>query len=155
MTECSVHWCERHYKQNHISPSHQFLETTNTQNLYVEGRTTGSLTVSLNTLNSKTLSADSNYTLGPTNPLQNMMINSFNGTLLRDLGEDNFAGVQTALLLYNSENLTEAMANMAISMTDVIRSSQGSTHVSGRAYRVISFIHVRWPWIILPVASVM
>lgn len=36
LTECSVYWCERLYSNNHVSPSSSWLNTSNTQNLYVE-----------------------------------------------------------------------------------------------------------------------
>ncbi len=35
-------------------------------------------------------------------------------------------------------------------MTDQIRSSAKATHVRGLAIRTETFIHVRWPWILVP-----
>ncbi|KAJ6128668.1 hypothetical protein N7471_009885 [Penicillium samsonianum] len=44
---------------------------------------------------------------------------------------------------------------MATGMTDTIRSSDMAYRLSGKVYVNSTLIHVRWPWIVRPVASVI
>lgn len=62
------------------------------------------------------------------------------------------SGVQLAPILYNSNNISDAVNRMDESMTDNIRSSSKSTRTSGQAYLTETFIQVRWLWLILPIA---
>lgn len=48
-------------------------------------------------------------------------------------------------------NLGQLLESMSISVTDTIRTNSDGNKVPGQAYRVETFIDVRWPWIILPV----
>lgn len=167
MTECSVYWCERQYTQNYFSTGHRFLETKTSQNLYVQAQVQSKVdfwTRWLSPFNgSKTLSENSTYIISSTTwiPMRRMMIKLFNGTLIvNEEGDDaddakSFSGIQSSLILYNSNNLTQSMVEMATSMTDNIRSGNMASRVNGRAYLNSTLIHVRWPWIILPAASVV
>jgi len=62
---------------------------------------------------------------------------------------------QTALALYNIENIAERWEQMAESMTNAVRSGANASDVVGRELREETFIHVTWTWIILPVAVVL
>ncbi|KAJ5579600.1 uncharacterized protein N7459_005585 [Penicillium hispanicum] len=163
MTQCSVDWCEREYTQNHISTSRRHPTTTKSQNL-ISTPPADEFSFAPYSLkpvkDQKTLSKNSTYAVDYwawTN-LQSTMQSLFNTTLLQTTatGEmDYMQGIQSAVVLWNSKNLSQSMADMATSMTDNIRSSDAARHLAGRAFITRTFIHVRWPWIILPVVTVV
>ncbi|EHA23349.1 hypothetical protein ASPNIDRAFT_37356 [Aspergillus niger ATCC 1015] len=97
-----------------------------------------------------------NYTVDDSTiqSLNDMLEGIFNSTLLGSLSDPPNT---YALLLYNSNNLTESMAQMATAMTDVVRSrsGSGSSNVDGATYTSRTVIHVRWSWIAVPVAAVI
>ncbi|BCR91056.1 uncharacterized protein ACHE_60942A [Aspergillus chevalieri] len=53
------------------------------------------------------------------------------------------------------DNVDEAMDSMTTSMTDVMRSDTTGFTIPGKAFRDESYIHVRWPWIILPTLAII
>lgn len=104
----------------------------------------------------KTLSEDSVYTMDTTslNAIISKLMVFFNNTLIPTPGLS--SGLLSPLFLYESQNLTQSLQSMDEAMTDNIRSaSEISSRIAGRAYSNVTFIHVRWPWIILPVAVVV
>ncbi|KAH7066808.1 hypothetical protein BKA63DRAFT_128162 [Paraphoma chrysanthemicola] len=56
----------------------------------------------------------------------------------------------TARALYLQADLPQTFANMATSMTNKIRDGRNGTIVYGTAFREETYIHVSWPWLILP-----
>jgi hypothetical protein len=111
--------------------------------------------------NTDFLRPDANYTVYEIDweDMTNAMGNFFNTTLFTDgaisLNPSTYPGIQSSLLLYNSQNISQSMDAMAESMTNRIRTSRGATRVPGRAFRTESYIHVRWPWITLPISTVV
>jgi hypothetical protein len=53
--------------------------------------------------------------------------------------------------LNDADNMTQLMDNVAASMTDYIR-NVSSTVEHGTAWGSESFVHVRWAWLVLPLA---
>lgn len=52
--------------------------------------------------------------------------------------------------LYQIDDMQKLMANIAESMTDVIRNSANSTATPGTGYDTVTFISVSWPFVALP-----
>ena len=48
-------------------------------------------------------------------------------------------------------NLSQLLDSMSTSVTDVLRANRRGKQILEKAFRVETFIHVQWPWIILPV----
>lgn len=86
--------------------------------------------------------------------LENALKAAFKAKILNGARE---YGSTPALWLYKSRNISELIARMATSMTDVIRNTPTAHNftVQGTAYRVETYIHVRWGWIAVPIASVV
>ncbi|BCS28573.1 uncharacterized protein APUU_70143A [Aspergillus puulaauensis] len=53
-------------------------------------------------------------------------------------------------IIYNSGSVTDSFSHMASSITNQICSGAKGTHVRGLAIRTETFVHVRWPWILVP-----
>ena len=64
-------------------------------------------------------------------------------------------GDDPARALYRSNNLTQLMEDLARSMTNQIRIGPNQTDAHGIVQRPEQHIHVRWEWMILPVALVV
>ena len=82
----------------------------------------------------------------------------FNTTLLQTTSSGDkyyMQLIQSALVLWNSRNLPQSMADMATSIRDNIRFSDTASNLTGEAFITSTYIQVRWPWIILPVATVV
>ncbi|KAI9929323.1 hypothetical protein ASPWEDRAFT_28805 [Aspergillus wentii DTO 134E9] len=165
MTECSVHLCEKQYTNNHITDDDHTFQPSRSQPLNANGsgNATNGYTIQLIPPDgTKTVSDNSTYAMDYRTyvDLIHMLESLFNTTFVQDNSSRNgssystLPGVQSAPVLYNSRNITESIAAMATSMTDNIRSGIRATRVDGLAYRTETYIHVRWPWIILPTMSV-
>lgn len=77
-------------------------------------------------------------------------------TLLRlsnTSSDDQESGISN--ILYNLPDLGEGMNSMSGSLTDLIRTGDGSTTIPGKAFWDETYFHVRWPWIILPTAAII
>ncbi|BCR95402.1 DUF3176 domain-containing protein [Aspergillus luchuensis] len=153
LTECTLSYCERHYTHNFYNATgHRTLTTTNSQIL----GNASSIDPHFTVFPSLNRSTATNYTVDDSTiqSLNDMLEGIFNSTLLGSLSDPTNT---YALLLYNSNNLTESMAQMATAMTDVMRSrsGSGSSNVDGAAYTSRTVIHVRWGWIAVPVAAVI
>lgn len=59
------------------------------------------------------------------------------------------------VIMNGVENVDEAMNSMTASMSDAMRSDSTGFTIPGKAFRDESYIHVRWPWIILPSLAVL
>ena len=57
--------------------------------------------------------------------------------------------------LYKSANLMETISNLTTSMTNAIRTAQNSTMISGTALGPETYVRVNWPWLILPIMTVL
>ncbi len=52
--------------------------------------------------------------------------------------------------LYMQSNMSQTFTNIATSMTNRIREDANGTQVFGTSYHEEIYIHVSWPWLILP-----
>ncbi|KAL9625452.1 MAG: hypothetical protein Q9160_000515 [Pyrenula sp. 1 TL-2023] len=69
-----------------------------------------------------------------------------------DLSESGRISIGRAL--QKAENIPQLLESLANSMSDRIRSSANATQIRGTAYQSVTFIHVRWAWLALPVALI-
>jgi hypothetical protein len=56
----------------------------------------------------------------------------------------------TAVVLYQSSNVSQLLASMADNMSNVVRSSMNATNIIGQVQQEEVYIHVTWAWLILP-----
>lgn len=170
LTECSVSLCERKYSQIknrglNENKTEQIMELIETQDLYIGKNIESNITnIWLSTLippnKTNSLSPESNFTIENTTleDLSLTLIGLFNSTLYtKDAQaiERSIPGLTPLLALWSSNDLNNSITSMATSMTDHIRSSASSKMLSGTTFRTETYIHVRWPWITLPVILII
>lgn len=83
--------------------------------------------------------------------IANLLYNSFNGHVEEDsINGRNFSSdyIQAA---YAAKDLGQLMSNVADSLTNYIRNSS-SVPYRGTVWGVETYVHVRWIWLILPIA---
>jgi hypothetical protein len=87
-------------------------------------------------------------------PNRTFMVNTVEHNILANwLAADLFTTVDTdavGRVLYMQPNISQTFANIATSMTNRIREDTNRTQVFGTSYREETYIHVSWPWLILP-----
>ncbi|KAL1853391.1 hypothetical protein Plec18170_005388 [Paecilomyces lecythidis] len=165
MTECSVHLCEKEYTQNNISTNSRGLQPSRTKPLahYTMDPNDKSLLILQPENGTETLSKNSTYRINMMSwqSFTYTMRMFFNVTFVQgnpytDPGNSypTLPGVQSAPILFNSDNITDSLARMGEGMTDNIRSSNKGALVNGRAFLTETYVHVRWPWTTLPIALV-
>jgi hypothetical protein len=160
LTECSLSWCEKQYSNNYYnSNGHRTLVVTRSQVLNDPTLSHDGNDWIFSSPNESTLFLQaSNYTVNSfTAQVTSTRLEQLFNSILETIGIQSTSSINTALILYNSKNLTETMAQMDSSMTDAIRSNPGAknSNVDGDAYKSSTVIHVRWGWIALPIAYVM
>lgn len=66
-------------------------------------------------------------------------------------------GTETGIVpdVLSKGNLSRITDNIALGMTEHIRTGPNSTGFDGVAYQAETYIHVKWPWLVLPVALVV
>lgn len=151
LVECNITWCERKYTGNfYNSGSHRSVVATSSENLEgfvgAQHPPDGRTSLSPGTFY--------NISIGYHLMLEDALKAAFKAKILNGARE---YGSSPALWLYKSRNISELIARMATSMTDVIRNTPTAHNftVQGTAYRVETYIHVRWGWIAVPIASVV
>lgn len=156
MTECSMFLCEREYTHNNFSSTDRTLKLSRSQTLVPKNPDAyENPHMLIPRDNSVTFSANANYTIDlDTLRTLNDITSIFNTTIAQAEGSKD-TGVRLGPILYHSNNISESFLSMATSMTDNIRSSNGAIHVPGRAFQSETYIHVRWPWIALPVTLIV
>jgi hypothetical protein len=77
-----------------------------------------------------------------------------NGWFYRPLGQPQYISPNIAGSLAKSTNIDRTVRSMAESLTERIRTGQNSSAVSGEAFATVTFIKVRWAWLVLPMALV-
>ncbi len=146
MTECAVYFCEREYTHNNFTPSHSIQPSRSQQLLYDTGLFPTNVPITLPN-GAQSLSDNSTYAIEETtlSAMKETLENLLNTTIVADNPPSN---LDISTMLYTQKNITEAIAAMANSMTDEMRSSTKSIVIGGHALLTESFIHVRWLWII-------
>ena len=164
MTECAAYFCEQRFTRNNFTVNDRRLRVTETQPLFVNysiqhdlGYYPVNTLVSLHPPNgTETLSSNSSYGIdfNTYEALRSLMSDIFNQTDF--LGSYDEGGTfQAASTLWNTDDISSAMESMTTSMSNEIRSnSPQREEIRGTAFETETYIHVRWPWIILPLADV-
>lgn len=162
MTECAVYLCEQRYTRKDYSIKDRLLQVTETQPLYANHSTQivskdyyeHSLVNLFPPNNTETLSTNSSYGvdyLTYTN-LKSVLNNVFNSSYSSQSLDH--PEIQTTSLLWSIIDIGVAVESMATSMTNEIRANPKTDHIPGVAFQSETYIHVRWPWIILPLIDV-
>ncbi|KAJ5321621.1 hypothetical protein MYU51_013335 [Penicillium brevicompactum] len=168
VTECAVYFCEQRYSASSYLPGTQSLpgiqtsrpmHVVDTQQLIAtdvpeESRYHYSpYPVHFAPPNgSATLSKNTSYSI------DHRTFNSFEPTMMRIFNSTTISGkeVSTSDVLnlatfLRKGNLSQLLDSMSTSVTNVLRANRLGNKILGKTFRVETFIHVRWPWIILPV----
>lgn len=167
LSQCSVYFCEQQFPNStYTSSDHKSPQPSRSQALEfdfarqlqpVEGPIADIKALYMfHPLNeSKTYSTNSTYTIETEtmSDLVELLQSLFNITE-NGFGNSNKQGTPMAVLA-TSQNISESMDSMATSMTNVIRQNLAASHVPGQLYYNETFIQVRWPWIIYPVALIV
>lgn len=156
MVECAVYFCEKQYTQNRFSLHYRQVHPTRTQPLVV-GPASNSMSLPLIPLpRTKTLSSNSTYMIDIVSleGLEEEIAAILTISRTRDL-HINYGKVPMSSILESRSDLNESLRSMSTSVTDAIRSNAKSVEVPGQAFRTTTFVYVRWPWIILPIAVVV
>lgn len=164
VTECAVYLCERKYPAITYVPGDQNsspVHVADTQELIAQDVPEESMTSFLATPlylvppnGVRSLSPqDPEYSIDHLtfNSFKPLMMSLFNSTY--NMNRWNLSTSDTFRLatFLRRNDISEVLDSMTTGVTDVIRTSQDGTAVSGEGFRDETFIHVRWPWIILPV----
>ncbi|GMG03699.1 hypothetical protein COH20_003092 [Aspergillus flavus] len=166
-TECVFYYCEREYSPTHYlandRASHS-VDVSDTQPLLPSDDSTldgSDYVYILQPPNGKAaLSGASTYKVDAYTFLSipNVMTKLFNTTTGSGAYWDDFENESTGLNLgpiLREADLRQLLQSVSASMTDTMRANPETINVPGQAFRVETFIHVRWPWIILLVCAVL
>lgn len=162
VTECAVYFCERQYAASSYQPTTQRngpAHAINTQELIVQNaQEERPDTFSPEPFyfappkGSATLSKNPTYTMDHLtfNSFRPLMMSLFNSTA--NINRFNVSTSDTLKLapFLRRGNISETLESMSTSVTDTLRKNGHESKVPGKAFRDERFIHVRWPWIILP-----
>lgn len=162
--ECTVYYCEKQYPTSSFQTNIQknrSLHHTNTQQLIRQKAGRWSYAMSdiyhLTPPNGRvTLSQNSTYNIDEytLQTLGTVLTNLFNTTLSTRSPGSQYSALDMATIL-RTGNLSQSLGSMSTSITNMIRTNPRATAVPGEAYRVETYIQVRWPWIILPICAVL
>ena len=162
VTECAIYYCERQYAASSFLASNQSSRSVHvfdTQQLIARDALDDdadyypTASVHFGPPNgTATLSKNSSYSIDhhTFSSFRDTMRNIFNSTLDNTPGGSRSDVLNMATIL-RTGNLGQLLESMSTSVTDTLRTNPHSNRVPGLAYRVETFIDVRWPWIILPV----
>ncbi|KAJ5364909.1 uncharacterized protein N7496_010622 [Penicillium cataractarum] len=150
ITECAVYWCEQEFP------------TANTRYAYQPSKTEPLIPVDPVVTQGSVIRHDQPYLAAPSGlhtlsdnssyPINYTTYSTLTSDLSTILTSDSDSATVFATQNLATRNITDILSSLATSMTDVIRSDEDtSITVAGKAYYSQNFIHVRWPWIILPV----
>ncbi|KAJ5950912.1 uncharacterized protein N7479_009325 [Penicillium vulpinum] len=161
VTECAIYFCERRYSESVYPSSAQNsspMHVIDTQQLVaIDVREESPTSFSMNSVHfappngSATLSNDSSYSIDHQtfNGFEPTMMRIFNSTVVLT-GSVSTSNLNLETFLRKG-NLSQLLDSMSTSVTDVLRANRRGYKITGKTSRVETFIHVRWPWIILPV----
>lgn len=161
VTECAVYFCERQYAASSYLPGDRNsrpMHVVDTQQLIPTEALEDPLFTSNRPVHfappngSATLSKDSSYSidLRTFGHFADTMMSFFNSTTQYG-GAVSTSTVLKLGTILRMDNLNRLLDSMSISVTDTFRMNSLGHKIPGKAFREETFIHVRWPWIILPV----
>jgi hypothetical protein len=150
ITECVVYWCEQEFP---MASTRRAYQPSKTQPLVpVEPVITGGSAIGHSQPylaappGLHTLSDNSSY------PINHTTYTTLTSDISTILTSDSDSATVFATQNLATRNITDIMVSLATSMTDIIRSDPDTNiSVPGKTFYSQNYIHVRWPWIILPV----
>lgn len=154
ITHCVVTLCEKLYTRNTVTSNNRTLQPSRSQLLKVEDIHTELHRLIPAAEGTQTFSDNASYVMDlfAYASLVYYLADALNatvfGTSSSDREHEPYAGLGS--IIYNSGSVADSFSHMATSMTNQIRSSAKGTHVRGLVIRTETFIHVRWPWILVP-----
>ncbi|ODM20211.1 hypothetical protein SI65_03264 [Aspergillus cristatus] len=154
---CAVYPCERQYKDNVYSGSNNRLRLYKNQQLGPNANTSdpnlSQVTLvppnQMEQLSPSSSYSIEGYTWSKLNTTLTDLLNYYHSLGSPGLNK------MTASIIGGLDDVDKAMDSMTTSMTDIIRSDTTAFTIPGEAFRDETYIHVRWPWIILPTLSVL
>lgn len=105
---------------------------------------------------SATLSKNQSYSIDHQtfNSFEPAMMSIFNSTAVFS-GNPTISDVLNLATILRRGNLSQLLDSMSTSVTDTLRVNPQGNNISGKAFQDETFIHVRWPWITLPVIVIL
>lgn len=153
ITHCVVKLCEKLYTRNTVTGGNRTPQPSRSQDLKVEDIHTMPHRL-IPVEGTETFSDNASYVMDPFAyaSLVSYLADVLNDTVLEisSSGKKHEPYAGLGPIIYNSGSVAGSFSHMATSMTNQIRSSAMGTHVRGLAIRTETFIHVRWPWILVP-----
>jgi hypothetical protein len=151
MTECVLYVCEKEYTQNKVTGNQYSYNVSKHQQLSWHYDDNMSHILLTPIEGATPFSENSTYTFD-TSLLEIAIMTS---SILSPTGSRGFrggVGIQPTFMYGGREGIDNGFTLLATSLTDNIRvSNKAADHVIGSAQRVETYIHVRWPWVILPI----
>ncbi|KAJ5609600.1 hypothetical protein N7528_010167 [Penicillium herquei] len=155
LTECIIYYCEKEYYSSvYMSQEEHSAIISKTQPLVQANFSSGSSSpVRFGPPNGieTTLAKNTVYTVDDRTylGLRKMLRTVFNANTSMS---DQMSDITT--MVY-SNGLNTSVQSVATSLTNVIRSGTDSGMIEGIAFQAETYIHVRWPWIILPLCAIL
>ena len=162
VTECAVYFCERRYAATSYRPGDQrshpgrVIETQ--QLIGPDAETQNRTRFVTGGYQLKRPNGSANPSKDPKYSIDKVSFTSFNATLANLFnstvvigGEVSTSDTLKLATILRRGNFSQLLDSMSTSVTDTIRTNDYGITVSGEGRRDETFIHVRWPWIILPV----
>lgn len=154
-TECSIWYCVQNYSASvdEGSPSQKVLSSWRNDSARLSGSSDLYYSPPKSIINDPEISGTFKVALSAARALNGFMSEAFTGSGgINDSGSTFSSDVIQAL--YNTDNVTLRIENLAISMTNKIReqNNSGSSPAKGTTWKTETYIHVRWPWFIFPSA---
>ncbi|KAJ5709116.1 hypothetical protein N7493_010450 [Penicillium malachiteum] len=155
LTECIIYYCEKEYYPSvYMSQEDHSTIISKTQPLVQANfSSTSSSPVRFGPPNGMetTLAKNVVYTVDDRTylGLRKMLRTVFNANTSTT---DQMSDITT--MVY-SNGLNTSVQSVATSLTNVIRSGTDSGMIQGTVFQAETYIHVRWPWIILPLSAIL
>jgi hypothetical protein len=165
-TECAIYYCEKEFSFSTYSSTDQsgdFLNVSGTQQLttnLINWKQETEWATDLYPPDHHYLLAENrtHYTIDENIyvPLRHTLSNIFNVTSSNPRGDNLPPGSLSLIALLRNGDLQALLQGVSTSLTDTLRASPGHDNkVNGEPYKIESYIHVRWPWIIFPASVVL
>lgn len=160
-TECALYWCEKEYAPSNFSATSDPAPVSRTQQLQIVKEGGSNMWVQniykfvppgkLKPLSNKTSTYHVSEILSIT--LIQRLANLFNITASFSENQPSVSAAMYDILSLN--NITDIAHSLSLTLTDTIRAADVGSRMPGKAFRTETYIHVRWPWIILPIFVVL
>lgn len=160
-TECALYWCEKEYAPSNFSAMSDPTPVSRTQQLRIVKEGGSNMWVQniykfvppkkLKPLSNMTSTYHVSEILSIT--LIDRLANLFNTTASFSENQPSVSAAMYDIL--SSNKITDIVHSLSLTLTDTVRAADMDSRVPGKAFRTETYIHVRWPWIILPTFVVL